>query len=169
MVSLVNSHKNATSKRWHLWEVDVRFALNSTPGWTSKGKYTLVLVDYLEEAVQARDALQVNLDHVRALLQRRKLRTRGDPPVTLAASDRERCNRGMQAQHEDAGAEQKPASGATTPDGRHLASGSRWARRISQVEECFARARALFVERGCGHAGPLEIVLGAIDAAFQSN
>ena len=22
---------NATSKRWHLWEIDLRFALNSTP------------------------------------------------------------------------------------------------------------------------------------------
>ena len=33
MVDLVNSHTNATSKRWHLWEIDLRFALNSTPGW----------------------------------------------------------------------------------------------------------------------------------------
>jgi len=33
MVSLVNSHTNATSKRWHLWEIDLRFALNSAPGW----------------------------------------------------------------------------------------------------------------------------------------
>jgi len=33
MVSLVNSHTNVTSKRWHLWEIDLRFALNSTPGW----------------------------------------------------------------------------------------------------------------------------------------
>ena len=28
---LVNFHTNATSKR-HLWEIDLRFALNSTPG-----------------------------------------------------------------------------------------------------------------------------------------
>ena len=28
-----HSHTNATSKRWHLWEIDLRFALNSTPGW----------------------------------------------------------------------------------------------------------------------------------------
>ena len=33
MVSLVNFHANATSKRWHLWEIDLGFALNSTPGW----------------------------------------------------------------------------------------------------------------------------------------
>jgi hypothetical protein len=33
MVSLVSSHTNATSKRLHLWEIDFRFALNSTPGW----------------------------------------------------------------------------------------------------------------------------------------
>ena len=32
MVSLVNSHTNATSKRWHLWEMDKRFALNSSAG-----------------------------------------------------------------------------------------------------------------------------------------
>jgi len=33
MVSLVNSHTNPTSKKWHLWEIDLTFALNSTPGW----------------------------------------------------------------------------------------------------------------------------------------
>ena len=33
MVSLANPHTNTTSKRWHLWEIDLRFALNSTPGW----------------------------------------------------------------------------------------------------------------------------------------
>ena len=33
MVSLVNYHANATSKRWHLWEINLRFGLNSTPGW----------------------------------------------------------------------------------------------------------------------------------------
>ena len=36
MVSLVNSHTNATLNRWHLWEVDLRFALNSTPGWLTR-------------------------------------------------------------------------------------------------------------------------------------
>jgi len=36
MVSLVNFHTNATSNRWHLWEIDLRFALNSTPGWTGR-------------------------------------------------------------------------------------------------------------------------------------
>ena len=33
MVSSVNSRTNATSKRWLLWEIGLRFALNSTPGW----------------------------------------------------------------------------------------------------------------------------------------
>jgi hypothetical protein len=33
MVSLVNSLTNATSKKKHLWEIDLRFALNSSPGW----------------------------------------------------------------------------------------------------------------------------------------
>ena len=33
MVSLVNSHTNASSKRWNLWEIDLRFALDSTLGW----------------------------------------------------------------------------------------------------------------------------------------
>ena len=36
MVSLVNSHTNATSKRGHLWEIHWRFALNSTPGWRGR-------------------------------------------------------------------------------------------------------------------------------------
>ena len=33
MVYLVHSYTTATSKRWYLWEIDLRFALNSTPGW----------------------------------------------------------------------------------------------------------------------------------------
>ena len=33
MVSSVNSHANTTSKRWHLCEINIRFALNSTTGW----------------------------------------------------------------------------------------------------------------------------------------
>jgi len=33
MVAAVNSHTNATSKRWHLWEIDLRFAPGSPPGW----------------------------------------------------------------------------------------------------------------------------------------
>ena len=34
IVSLVNSHTNATRIGWHQWEIDLRFALNSTPGWS---------------------------------------------------------------------------------------------------------------------------------------
>jgi len=33
MVSSVNTHTNATSKRWHLWEIDLRFAPGLPPGW----------------------------------------------------------------------------------------------------------------------------------------
>ena len=29
----VNYHTNATSKRWHLWEIDIRFAPGLPPGW----------------------------------------------------------------------------------------------------------------------------------------
>ena len=36
MVSLVNSHSNATRIRWHLWEIDLRFALCYLQGgWVS--------------------------------------------------------------------------------------------------------------------------------------
>ena len=35
MVSVVHSHSNDTSRRQHLWEIDLRFALNSTPGWSA--------------------------------------------------------------------------------------------------------------------------------------
>ena len=33
MVSSVNSHTNATSRRWHLWEIDLIFAHGLPPGW----------------------------------------------------------------------------------------------------------------------------------------
>jgi len=33
MVSLVNSHTNATRIGWHLWEIDFRFASGLPPGW----------------------------------------------------------------------------------------------------------------------------------------
>jgi hypothetical protein len=33
MVSPVNSHANATSRRKHLWEIDLRFAPGLPPGW----------------------------------------------------------------------------------------------------------------------------------------
>jgi len=36
IVSLGNSHTNATIIGWHLWEIDLRFALNSTAGWQTK-------------------------------------------------------------------------------------------------------------------------------------
>ena len=35
MVYLVDSHTNATSERWHLWEIDSRFAPGLPPGWFS--------------------------------------------------------------------------------------------------------------------------------------
>jgi len=41
MVSLVNSHTNATRIGWNLWEIDLRFALNSNPGWNKVSLVTL--------------------------------------------------------------------------------------------------------------------------------
>ena len=35
MVSLVKSYANATSQRLHLWEIDLRLALNLSPEWFS--------------------------------------------------------------------------------------------------------------------------------------
>jgi len=35
MVSSVNVPSNATYQREHMLEIDLRFALNSTPGWPS--------------------------------------------------------------------------------------------------------------------------------------
>ena len=35
IVSLVNSHSNATRIGWHLWEIDLRFAPGLPPGWPS--------------------------------------------------------------------------------------------------------------------------------------
>ena len=37
MVSLVNSHTNATRIGWHLWEIDSRFAPGLPPGWVCPG------------------------------------------------------------------------------------------------------------------------------------
>ena len=35
VVSLVNSHTNATRIGWHMWEIDRRFAPGLPPGWLS--------------------------------------------------------------------------------------------------------------------------------------
>ena len=35
VVALVNSHANATFWRWHLWEIDLRFASGLPPGWVT--------------------------------------------------------------------------------------------------------------------------------------
>ena len=34
MISLVNSHTNATRIGWHLWEIDLGFAPGLPPGWS---------------------------------------------------------------------------------------------------------------------------------------
>ena len=44
---LSQPHSNATSKRWHLWEIDLRFALNSTPGWEREDLATVGLSLFL--------------------------------------------------------------------------------------------------------------------------
>ena len=38
MVSLVNSHTDATTIGWHLWEIDLRLALDLPPGWPALSK-----------------------------------------------------------------------------------------------------------------------------------
>ena len=35
MVSLVNSHTNATRIGWHMWVIDLRFAHGLPPGWVA--------------------------------------------------------------------------------------------------------------------------------------
>ena len=39
MVSLVNSHTNATRIGWHLFEIDLRFAPGLPPGWSRGGPH----------------------------------------------------------------------------------------------------------------------------------
>ena len=41
MVSLVNSHTNATRIGWHLWEIDLRFAPGLPPGWFNTDSLSL--------------------------------------------------------------------------------------------------------------------------------
>ena len=38
MVSLVNSHTNATRIGWHLRKIDLRFTPGLRPGWWGRGK-----------------------------------------------------------------------------------------------------------------------------------
>ena len=38
MVSLVNSHTNATRTGSHMWEIDLRFAPGLPPGWLHRSK-----------------------------------------------------------------------------------------------------------------------------------
>jgi len=56
MASLVSSNTNATSNRWHLWEIDSRFALNSTPGWAralkEAAKSRLILVTFADRSAK---------------------------------------------------------------------------------------------------------------------
>ena len=45
MVSLVNPHSNATSRRWHLWEIDLRFSPGLPPGWWRVRAYVGVVIN----------------------------------------------------------------------------------------------------------------------------
>ena len=45
MVALVNSDTNATSKRWHLWELELGFAPELPPGWVVNEECTLLAVE----------------------------------------------------------------------------------------------------------------------------
>ena len=47
MFSPVNSHSNATSRRWHLWEVDLRFAPGLPPGWPGADSWRLQVLNQL--------------------------------------------------------------------------------------------------------------------------
>jgi len=48
MVALVNSHTNATSIGWHLWEIDLRFSPGLSPGWFSKRENVMQVSDALD-------------------------------------------------------------------------------------------------------------------------
>ena len=41
MVSLVNSHTNATRIGWHLWDIDSKFAPGLPPGWLALSLFDL--------------------------------------------------------------------------------------------------------------------------------
>jgi len=43
IVSLVNSHTNATRIGWHLWEIYLRFAPGLPPGWQGVSKHPIPL------------------------------------------------------------------------------------------------------------------------------
>ena len=56
MVSLVNSHTNATSKRWHLWEIDLRFSPGFPPGWSGNGRKTWLTPERAAEQLGFHDS-----------------------------------------------------------------------------------------------------------------
>ena len=59
MVPLVNSRTKATRIGWHLWEIDLRIALNSTPGWLTTHQLSLTTrAGGVEQVVYELRALQ---------------------------------------------------------------------------------------------------------------
>ena len=59
MVSSVNSHTNATRIRWHLWEIDLRFAPGQ--GSAASAKISVFPKEMRENPILSTDALSCQL------------------------------------------------------------------------------------------------------------
>ena len=98
MVSLVNSHTNATSRRWHLWEIDLRFAPGLPPG-RLRERCTCVRGLHVEQnAATAQDAppanntrLNHNLSPLRPLPRAPAARRCPPWPGSFASASPPRC------------------------------------------------------------------------------
>ena len=68
MVSSVTSHTNATRIGWHVWEIDLKFPLYSTPGWRWRAACAQVPLPVIEGLLsQLRQ--QVNISGLRSTRQ----------------------------------------------------------------------------------------------------
>ena len=86
MISLINSHKNVTLKRWHLLEIDLRFALNSTPGWGGRDTWwesrELVVRD--AQVLEHRAPADLRRDrHQHVVVQEQRLQPRRDSTLSF--------------------------------------------------------------------------------------
>ena len=68
IISLVNSRANTTSKRWHLWAIDLRFALDSTLWGTTSATETRSRTNdynplFISQLAQRKSAFRVLLHH----------------------------------------------------------------------------------------------------------
>ena len=72
MVSLVNSHTNTARIGWDLWEIDLRFAWGSPPGWSQGSQGSDEARNLFEELGGEHALVQEGLPLLHLVLQVRR-------------------------------------------------------------------------------------------------